>query len=38
MNREIETRIQRANVVPYKISHFLQNCNIPMDTMAKLII
>ena len=37
LNREIETRIQKANSVSYQLAPLLKHPNIPMETKAKLI-
>ena len=37
LNREIETRVQKANSVSYQLAPLLRHPNIPMETKAKLI-
>ncbi|XP_076059484.1 uncharacterized protein LOC143036121 [Oratosquilla oratoria] len=37
LNREIETRVQKANSVSYQLAPLLKHPNIPIETKAKLI-
>ncbi|XP_076069188.1 uncharacterized protein LOC143041232 [Oratosquilla oratoria] len=37
LNREIETRVQKANSVSYHLAPLLKHPNIPIETKAKLI-
>ncbi|XP_076057800.1 uncharacterized protein LOC143035112 [Oratosquilla oratoria] len=37
LNREIETRVQKANSISYQLAPFLKHPNIPIETKVKLI-
>jgi len=37
LNREIETRVQKANYVSYQLAPLLKHPNIPMTTKLKMI-